>query len=304
MKIVYCCLCLLLLCGCKGKKIRPPKPEAPVYAVDLDRLGRVSVKEMFSAIELIPLQTTSKCRIKDVQMGVYRDNYYVWDEEQKKFFCFGSSGKFKYVLNKKNMTSLNRSSLGHQSHRLSILTDLGYRYQKKWYLYKTFGTEVYHLDEKGGKTTAYRWDFGKYNNKDTVVKFEVMPLDMLVEVQKKWMNSHAAFALSESKQNDRYIYVQVERIYKRTSPADFSQFVHLFYDKTRGGYKLFGRFTEGMELKPDFRINDTCMVAAVSFDERKYFICEDLLDAESKKVYCRMKKGDNPLIVKYIFKKE
>lgn len=304
MKIKWIVLCLILLVGCKERKVPVDKVTYPVYKVDLDHFNGVSIKELFSEIQLIPLQKKKEYTIASPQFGVFKGNYYLWDEGQKSMFCFGPTGKFKYRTKNDKLKSLNRNSIGSRSKRFSIMDQLGYRYNKQWYLYQTFRTEVYHLDKEGEKTTAYRWDFGKYNDADTLVKFDVKPLYELAIEQQKWLHENSAFALSEAKENDRYIYVTVERIYKRVSPNDFTQFLHLFYDKKQNNYKLFEQFQEGTYLPSQMRMDDTCMFALVSYPERHWFIDSGLLDEKNKEICERMKEGDYPFVVKYIFKKD
>lgn len=299
-KLVF--LCMLVLAGCKEKTVPVTQKTYPVYQVNLDSLSKISIRDLFSGIQLIPLQKKKGYKINAPQFGLYQGNYYLWDDEQKSMFCFGPTGKFKYVTKNDKLKSINRNSIGPRSKRLSIMDQLGYRYNKQWYLYQTFRTEVYHLNKEGAKTTAYRWDFGKYNDKDTVIKFDVKPLYELAVEQQKWLHENSAFALSEAKENQRYIYAMVERIYKRKDISDFSQFVHLFYEKSPRDYKLFSQFDEGTYLPSEMRMNDTCMMALVDYSGREWFVCRELLDDNSLKVYKQMKKGDYPLVVKYIFK--
>lgn len=304
MKIKWLVVCVLLLAGCREKKAPLAEAVFPVYKVDLDKVDSVNMRDIFSAVELISLQKKAGYTITSPQLGLYKGNYYLWDDTEKRMFCFGPSGNFKYVTKEDGLKSINRNSASHRSRRVSIMDQLGYRYQKKWYLYQTFRTEVYHLDKSGEKTTAYRWDFGKYNDKDTVVRFEKKPLDELVEEQQQWLHENSAFALNEAKENERYVYVSVERIYKREHRWDFGQVVHLFYDKKRGDYKLFEHFENGMYLPAEMRMDDTCMTALVTYDTRHWFLDRELLDKAGKKVYDGMKKDDYPLVVKYVFKKD
>lgn len=117
------------------------------------------------------------------------------------------------------------------------------------------------------------------------------------------MRENCYFALSGGKQNDYLIYLLIECLYReRESPGD-KQFAHLLWDKTSGTYRLFDRVAEGVELPKDTRMNDTCLLALVSYAERDRYVKPELLGEESAKRYRKMKPGDNPMIVRYYFRK-
>ena len=139
MKIKWLVVCVLLLAGCREKKAPLAEAVFPVYKVDLDKVDSVNMRDLFSAVELIPLQKKAGYTITSPQLGLYKGNYYLWDDTEKRMFCFGSSGNFKYVTKEDGLKSINRNSASHRSRRVSIMDQLGYRYQKNGICIRPFG---------------------------------------------------------------------------------------------------------------------------------------------------------------------
>ena len=67
--------------------------------IDLNRIDRVSVNDLFESIELVQLETTDECLIAHATKIIfYNDRYYVFDVRQQAIFCFNSAGKFVFKI--------------------------------------------------------------------------------------------------------------------------------------------------------------------------------------------------------------
>ena len=85
----------LLLCNCKTNT-----PEN-IYTVcvDFDKNRDVSLWNIFSRIELIPLETNELSLIRNIMKIVdYNDNYYILDYNNAEILIFNSHGKFLYKI--------------------------------------------------------------------------------------------------------------------------------------------------------------------------------------------------------------
>lgn len=300
--VVFCLVVFLqVVWGCQDKK---KKIEYPVYPVDLDRVEQPALADVFSRIEVYPLETTEKSRLETIEWGIHHNRFIILDKPRGLCFCFGPEGKFRYVVDNKVKEKKNRAKMPDGSKPVSILSPLSYYYNNRWHFYLTFRNLVYTENKNGNKIPLFQWDFGKYNDKEgDLPAFPLHSRVLAATVQREWMEENCDFALSGSKQNDHYIYLLIERLYKERESAGTKQFAHLLWDKTSGTYKLFDRFAEGVELPKDSRMNDTCLLALVPYAERGRYIKPELLSQESAKRYQRMEPGDNPMIVRYYFRK-
>ena len=299
---VKICLCIFLVSvwGCRDKKA---EREYPVYPVDLDRVEQPSVFDVFSRVEVYPLETTEKSRLESIEWGIHNNRFIILDKPRGLCFCFGPEGKFRYVVDNKVKKKKNEALMPDGSKPVSILSPLTYYYNNRWHYYLTFRNLVYTKNKQGDIVPLFRWDFGKYNDKEgDLPAFPMHSKVMAATVQRQWMEKECDFALSGGKQNDRYIYLLIERLFKKRELPGAEPFAHLLWDKSAGTYQLFDRFTEGVEFPKDTRMNDTCVVALVPYAERDKYIRAEWLSPEEAKRYRQMNPGDNPLIVRYYFK--
>lgn len=290
-----CCSILLLLAwGCRNKEKEEIK--YPVYPVDLERVEQPAIFDVFSRIEVYPLETTEKSQLESIEWGIHDNRFIILDKPRGLCFCFGPEGKFRYVVD--NKVKKPKSNLR------SILSPLSYYYNNQWYYYLTFRNLVYTKNKKGNDIPLFGWDFGIHNDKEgDLPAFPLSSKTWAASIQRQWMEKECDFALSEGKQNDHYIYLMIERLFKKRELPGSDQFVHLLWNKPKETYQLFDRFAGGVEFPKETRMNDTCMLALVPYAERDKYIKVEWLGQEDVRRYQQMKPGDNPLIVRYYFKK-
>lgn len=76
--------------------------ESDIITVNLERRDRISTKELFSDIQVIPLETTPESLIRSItQIKFFEDRYYILDYRRSQIFVFDREGRFQFALNEK-----------------------------------------------------------------------------------------------------------------------------------------------------------------------------------------------------------
>lgn len=71
-------------------------------SVDISNVQDVSIFDLFSRVELIPLETTEMSLIKNIDKVVYFNNkYFVLDYNDAEILVFNSAGKYLYKINER-----------------------------------------------------------------------------------------------------------------------------------------------------------------------------------------------------------
>jgi hypothetical protein len=116
----------ITLINCTGdndqKHSNSPKNISNSIKIDVTRVSNVSMNDLYSWVELIPLETTDKSIIQEVNKLVYFENsFFILDENQNAVFIFDSCGKF---LNK-------IQNIGNGPGEYSLLYDFDINYFTK-----------------------------------------------------------------------------------------------------------------------------------------------------------------------------
>ena len=84
--------------GWKDKK----NMESDIITVNLDERDEISTKDLFSEIQLIPLETTPESLIRNItQIKFFEDRYYIHDYSRSQIFVFDREGHFQFALKDK-----------------------------------------------------------------------------------------------------------------------------------------------------------------------------------------------------------
>ena len=76
--------------------------ESDIITVNLERRDKISTKDLFSDIQVIPLETTPESLIRDItQIKFFEDRYYIHDYRRSQIFVFDREGRFQFALNEK-----------------------------------------------------------------------------------------------------------------------------------------------------------------------------------------------------------
>lgn len=294
MKYFLVFLIFLCLTACRNET-----DSHPVYKVDLENPDVIRQDELFSAVQVIPLETTEKSRFETGELGVKDGRYFILDRGQQLFFCFDTTGKFRYVLDNKP-----KDGKGHASKAKSILTPLSYYYKKKWYSYLTFRNAVYTIDKEGNKKMMYEWDFGKYNDdRDLTLKFPPLQPQVVAQLQQVWMDANSAFALMDARQSELYIYTSLKRNLEKDRLNPDSCFYHLICYKPTGKCYYFQNFKDGMALGRKVRLEKDCLLMLVSPQEKEKYTNLALLSETDRKILVHMREDENPVLLKWYLKK-
>ncbi len=291
MKIFFILLFVAVFSSCKeGTK----KTGYPVYKVNLDQADQILPSDLFTRVSAIPLETTAKSHFILGELGVKGERYYILDRNQQLFLCFDQNGKFKYALNNK---------LKNKDQLKSILNPEAYYYQKKWFYYLMFRNEVYTRDKEGKKHTAYRWDFGPYNDdKETILRFPPLSPQIVAQIQQAWLKANCDFKLSDARQSQNYIYTRLERIFHDSLQATQPTLYHLICHKPTGKCYYFNQFSDGISFTQSVRLEEDCILMLLPWWEKEKFENLAILDAESRQVIQKMKDTDNPILLKWHLK--
>ncbi|MBN2891297.1 MAG: 6-bladed beta-propeller [Bacteroidales bacterium] len=90
-------LCILYLCcfwfGCKNHS--QENENIDVIPIDLSQIQEISFFDVFSEVDIIPLETNKDVLIQSVEKAILHNNcYYILDDEQAKIFVFDLKGNY------------------------------------------------------------------------------------------------------------------------------------------------------------------------------------------------------------------
>lgn len=139
-------------------------------SVDLNESSNVSIWDIFTKIELIPLETTELSLMKNIMKVIdYNDNYYVLDYRNAEILIFNSQGKFLHKISDKGVgpeeyINISDFEIDFGENKIVFLSPVNY--SKYEYDLKGDFIRTYKLPETPG---AYKSFLSL--NKDTTVYF-------------------------------------------------------------------------------------------------------------------------------------
>ena len=99
--IYYSAISIFFFLSCTGSKEKR-NMESDIITVNLERRDKISTKDLFSDIQVIPLETTPESLIRDItQIKFFEDRYYIHDYRRSQIFVFDREGRFQFALNEK-----------------------------------------------------------------------------------------------------------------------------------------------------------------------------------------------------------
>jgi len=370
-KFIIYFFCSIFLYNCTEKR----KDAINTITVNLDQKQDVSIFELFSKIDIIPLETNDLSLIKFVQkVIVNQGNIYVLDE-MSKILVFSPEGKFLFKIDSKGMGPdeyLDISDFDILNDSLSVLSAVDnrmliydtnghfvrkfslprisraynsfkninndsivfwtYDYEKrikiysksakrifkegipeKDNIYRNFGIQifpystfipsvtdnrVFKITPKSEIVEAYKWDFGKLNNTPEMTENapKLKSQNEMKEFRKKVQSSEVInYNFLKAGGNSRYIYTKLN--HKNTH-------INIFYDKLSKKTYLFEKTTEKIKFYPLYW-TDSYMIGFIpeKVSTVNDIIPDVILNQEQIKIKNNLSKFDNPVLVKYYFKK-
>jgi len=359
---LYCC-------------IEKQKDENNTISVDLDQKQNVSIFNIFSKIDIIPLETNDSSLIKFIsKLVVYHDNFYILDD-MSKIITFTHDGKFLFQINNKgigpdeyigisdfDIYSDSLSILSGMDSRMHIYDNKGnfirrfklpnikksyesfknvnkdtvafwtYDYENRLKLYSKSTKQIFKekMPEKNDIYTylgiqkfpyenyipsvndnrvfkitsqseiieAYKWDFGKLNNTPKMI--ENPPVlnsqNESRELINKIMSSEVInYVFLRAGGNSRYTYTKLNRK---------NAHINVFYDKFSKKTYVFEKTTEKVQIYP-LCWTDSYMIGWVP---EKVSVIDDvipdiILNKGNILIKNKLSQFDNPILIKYYFKK-
>ncbi|NDV46526.1 6-bladed beta-propeller [Paludibacter sp. 221] len=166
------------------------------------------------------------------------------------------------------------------------------------YLARTIDNKVYEITLQGDVVVAYEWDFGKLNNR--VKKLKVPDLsshEKKIEYVKKIHASEVInYIFSEEGGNSEYVYTQLSRKNK---------LINIFYNKKSKENYVFEETSEKAKIFPmywaeDYMIGICPDIENLTLDN---ILPDTILDEVNRIKKNSWEELDNPLLIKYYFKK-
>ena len=89
--IYYSAISIFFFLSCTGSKEKR-NMESDIITVNQERRDNISTKDLFSDIQVIPLETTPESLIRDItQIKFFEDRYYIHDYRRSQIFVFDRS---------------------------------------------------------------------------------------------------------------------------------------------------------------------------------------------------------------------
>ena len=170
------------------------------------------------------------------------------------------------------------------------------------YLVRTINNDVYEILPNGEIRVAYTWDFGKQNIKPQKLdppSFRQMNNKELINYMKRISASEVInYIFLSSGGNNKYIYSQILRKDK---------YKNIFHNKNKNQTFIFEKTTENLSIHPVYWTDEFligCIPEELLIEKEFDTIIPDfILDPQNLKKKNQYEETDNPILIKYYFKK-
>ncbi len=171
----------------------------------------------------------------------------------------------------------------------------------KNYLTRSIDNNVYEISQDGKTSIAYTWDFGKLNislNKLKIPSIEESnPKEIMRNMEKAYSSEIINYFFGESGGNSDYIYTRLIRK---------NRHLNIFYNKKTKTSCVFEKTRENAYFYPIYWVDDFVIGFKPNsiYTDNKETLPDMILDEENIKKKKQHKEFDNPILVKYYFKKK
>lgn len=126
MKPLLLLFSLILFIGCHKNNLKSPT-DIPTYTIDLDNTEEHSVYDIFSEINILPLQTPDSIICSGIHAYVYKNNIFFWDQRQHIVLNFDTLGNYRYKIDSRGRgsneyTGILNVSIDRSNDRFFILS--------------------------------------------------------------------------------------------------------------------------------------------------------------------------------------
>lgn len=295
--------------------------ESDIITVNLERRDRISTKELFSDIQVIPLETTPESLIRSItQIKFFEDRYYILDYRRSQIFVFDREGRFQFALNEKGDGPgqyLNLSDFTIDTARRNLVVLCAVSNALFFY---DLGGKFIEKKRLPDSTGAYR-SF-QFQNKDTIalfsydydnrLKFYSLSKDKIIgeyfPEEKKDIFCKEVFPFPHSlcRALTNTVYSLSGATMTELYRWDFGDLnndnIQLFYDRKKQGLLQFERTKEGLQLYPIYFGEDFILCTPEGGLPSDDLFPEKLRNEEQRRIIQAHSEEDNPVLIKYVFK--
>lgn len=360
--------------GCSKKT---EKRENTIISVDIEKDQKISFSDLFSHIELIPLETDQQSLIRGIRkLIMYEDIFYVFDYNKAEILRFDASGNYLSKISNRGEGPQEYVNIGDfeidaGAKTISLLSavnnsmyefDLSGNFKSKYklpeiagaykcfrsinndtmvfftfdynnrikfyskdkkkiikellpekenilnrfaynefpysnYLHRASSNNLFIIDNDCTINIGYSWDFGSLNNTKSQIKnIEKISSNELQFYFLKLINSeliNQIIILHGG--NSRFLFSQIWRK---------GRHINIFHDKIENKNFVFEKMVEKATFHPLFW-HDDYVVGYYSDEWGKIddTLPDEILDSHARKIKESITEYDNPVLIKYHFKK-
>lgn len=368
----------LFIFSCIGCIKKNDNKKDNIIYVDLEKADKVSLWDIFSHIELIPLETNEQSLIRQISKIVpYEDNYYVLDYRKSEILMFDFSGKYLHKISDKGegpqeYSNISDFEIDEDKNILSVLAPVNYSmyeydfngvFLNKYkipdiigaymsfislnkdtivyftfdydnrikffsksenrivkellpenenllnkfsynvfpyanYLHRASSSTLFKVKDNGEIIDGYTWDFGKLNNSSSQLKkVAKIPNNELQQYFFQFINSEIInHIIIINGGNSKYLFSQIWRKGKH---------INILHNKMNNKNYVFEKTIENATFHP-LSWHEDYVIGFYSdeWGERKETIPDAVLDNKNTKIINQWNEYDNPILIKYYFKKQ
>jgi hypothetical protein len=153
---------------------------------------------------------------------------------------------------------------------------------------------IYEIFPNGTYSIAYAWDFGKLNNRATIIRNLPEQARSLEEIMVVADSEIVNYFFQHIGGNQTYRYAQITRK---------NQTINLLHNIFEGKTCVFTKFSEGIAFFPIFWSDEFVIGLGPFAGYNEETISNVILDEENLEIKRNIDEYDNPVLVKYYFKK-
>ena len=184
------------------------------------------------------------------------------------------------------------------------VTEDAFDYNNKSYYAISKAPFVYSVN-KLKLIPEYKWDFGKYNYDYNDLTPPVFKNKKdLLKNQQRWLYKNCPWLIGMIAENYHYKYARI--IFPSNTDYLKEQIptYHIFWNKKTENYKIVPRFKEGDVFHIFSSWTDHAVYCAIEKSMLPQFIDIKALTPENQKIIKELPEDCNPIVLKYVFKKD
>lgn len=126
MKVLLLFPLFILMIGCNESTQKISTNNIPTYKIDLDKAEELSIYDLFSEVNIIPLQTSDSIVCSGIHTFIYKNNIFFWDQRQHIVLNFDTLGHYRYKIDSRGRgadeyTAIENISIDRFNDRILIL---------------------------------------------------------------------------------------------------------------------------------------------------------------------------------------